>query len=84
MLVLYEHAMARKIRDMKFSALLHGADPKDLEDKEYEAVERKDNLLFGDPAEYAKMSEEERKEISDKMEKKFQSWAGVKKDGKRR
>lgn len=82
MLVLFEHAVERKIRDMKFSALLHGADPNDLEDKEYESVTtKKDNLLFGDPAEYKKMNEEERKEISDKMEKKFKGWAGVKKDG---
>jgi len=60
---------------MKFSAILHGADPKDLEDKDYEIVERKENLLFGDPAEYEKMSEEDRKELSDKMMTKFKKWS---------
>jgi len=72
---LYEYATKDKIKDMKFSAILHGADPKDLEDKEYESVDRKSNLLFGDPAEYANMSEEEKKELSDKMMKKFEKWS---------
>lgn len=80
-MVLHEHAVDRKIRDMKFSAVLHGADPKDMEDKEYAPVSRKDNLLFGDPAEYAKMSEEEKKILSEKMKKKFFAWSGVKRDG---
>lgn len=72
---MFEHATVRKIRDMKFSAILHGADPKDLEDKDYETIERKENLLFGDPAEYEKMSEEDRKELSDKMMTKFKKWS---------
>ena len=80
-MVLHEHAVDRKIRDMKFSAVLHGADPKDMEDKEYAPAVRKDNLLFGDPAEYAKMDEEEKKALSEKMKKKFFAWSGVKKDG---
>ena len=63
---------------MKFNAVLHGADPKDLEDKDYEVIDRKENLLFGDPAEYAKYSDEEKKEISDKMMAKFSKWAGAK------
>jgi hypothetical protein len=81
MLILYEHAVDRKIRDMKFSAVLHGADPKDLEDKEFEVVDRKNNLLFGEPAEYAKMNEEEKKVLSEKMKKKFFAWSGAKKNG---
>ena len=80
-MVLHEHAVDRKIRDMKFSAVLHGADPKDLEDKAFEAVNRKDNLLFGDPAEYVEMNEEEKKVLSEKMKKKFFAWSGVKKNG---
>jgi hypothetical protein len=81
-MVLHEHAVDRKIRDMKFSAVLHGADPKDMEDKEMGAVVRKDNLLFGDPAEYAKMDEEEKKVLSEKMKKKFFAWSGVRQDGR--
>lgn len=77
---LFEHATERKIRDMKFSAILHGADPKDLEGKEYEATERKDNLLFGDPAEYKEMSEEEKEALSEKMMKKFSKWSKDKKN----
>jgi hypothetical protein len=82
MLILHEHAVERKIRDMKFSAVLHGADPKEMEDKEYTVTKAKDNLMFGDPADYEKMSEEEKKALSSKMMKKFSSWAGAKKDGK--
>jgi len=80
-MLLHEHAMDRKIRDMKFSAVLHGADPKDLEDKELEPVKRMDNLQFGDPTEYANMTEEEKKDLSNKMRNRFMSWAGAKKDG---
>jgi hypothetical protein len=61
---------------MKFSAILHGANPKDLEDKEYTSAE--DNLLFGDPAEYEKMDEEEKKRLTKKMKRKFFAFAGVK------
>lgn len=81
MLILHEHAVERKIRDMKYSAILHGADPKELEGKEYTATKAKDNLLFGDPADYEKMNEEDRKALSDKMTRKFSSWAGAKRDG---
>lgn len=70
--------MDRKIRDMKFSAVLHGADPKDLEGKEMPSKARKDNLLFGDPEEYKNMGEEERNELSAKMMNKFSKWAKVK------
>jgi len=65
---------------MKFLAIMHGADPKELEKQDDPKI-RKDNLLFGDPAEYENMTEEERKELSDKMRKKFFTWAKVKKDG---
>lgn len=60
---------------MKFSAILHGADPKDLEDKDFESVNHKKDLLFGDPSEYENMSDEEKKEISDKMMAKFTKWS---------
>jgi len=80
-MTLYEHAMDRKVRDMKFSAILHGADPKELEDKEMPSSTKKDNLIFGDPAEYEKMSEEDKKKLSDKMRSKFFAWAGVKGNG---
>jgi len=73
--------MDRRIRDMKFSAILHGADPKELENKTDSPKVVKDNLLFGDPVDYKNMSEEERKDLSDKMRKKFMSWAGAKKNG---
>ena len=60
-MLLYEHAMEEKIREMKFSAILHGADPKDLEDKKITDVKRKENLIFGDPKDYDQMDEKARK-----------------------
>jgi len=65
--------MERKIRDMKFSAILHGADPKELEDKKMPSKSK--DLLFGDPEEYKKMDEKSKKELSDKMRSKFMDWA---------
>jgi len=73
--------MDRKIRDMKFSAVLHGADPASLEDKEELFKTTNDNLVFGDPADYEKLDEEEKKKLTDKMRKKFFQFAGVKENG---
>lgn len=82
MTLLYEYAVERKVREMKFSAVLHGADPKEIEDKEMPSPKTiKDNLLFGDPADYANMPEEERTRLSEKMRAKFFKFAGVKDDG---
>lgn len=72
---MFEHATVRKIRDMKFSAVLHGADPKELDGKDFESVNHKKDLLFGDPSDYEKMSEEDRKELSDQMMTKFTKWS---------
>ena len=64
---------------MKFSAVLHGADPKAIEDKEIPSSKTlKSNLQFGDPADYANLSETEKKELTEKMKGKFMKWAGVK------
>lgn len=65
---------------MKFSAMLHGADPKSLEDKKMSSVKKDNstNLLFGDPEEYKNWSEEKREEVSSMMMKKFVNWAGAK------
>lgn len=77
--MLYEHAMDQKIEEMKFSAVMHGADPKEMDMDS--STSSKDTSLFRDPKDYEGMSEEEKKEISDKMRKKFMHWAGAKKNG---
>jgi len=76
LLLLYEHALDRKIEDMKFSAIMHGADPKEMEADSPKAS--KGDMLFGDPKDYKNMSEQDRKDLSDKMKKKFMGWAGAK------
>lgn len=73
-MILYEHAMERKVQDLKFNAILHGADPKELEEKG-ESIERKNNLMFGDPEEYKDWSEEDRNKATEKMLGKFGKWA---------
>lgn len=67
---------------MKFSAVLHGADPASMEDKEEAFKTTNDNLMFGDPAEYEKLDEEEKKRLSDKMRNKFYQFAGVRENGR--
>lgn len=57
---------------MQFSAILHGADPKEFEEKE-EQVSK--GFLFGDPKDYEKMDEKTKKELTDKMKNKFMRWA---------
>ena len=66
--------MERKNDDLKYSAILHGADPEKLEEKNDE-VNNKEKLLFGDPEEYKKWTDEERNEATLKMEQKFKKWA---------
>ena len=63
---------------MKFSAILHGADPKELEDKKMPNVKNKTDLLFGDPEDYKHMDEQTKKNLSDKMKNRFMSWAKAK------
>jgi hypothetical protein len=77
-MLLHEHAIEQKIQEMKFSAILHGADPKELEDKKMSDVRKKNDLLFGDPKDYESMDEKTKKELSDKMKAKFMKWAKVK------
>jgi hypothetical protein len=78
-MILYNYALERKIRDMNFSAVLHGADPKELGVKDSAPKEK--DLVFGDPKDYANMTDEEKAELTKKMKKKFFRWAKVKEDG---
>jgi len=69
--MMVEHATKRKIKDMEYNAILHGADPKEFHKEE----DVKENLLFGDPQEYSNLSEAEKEELTRKMENKFKKWA---------
>lgn len=69
--------MNDKLEDMKFEAILHGANPKELG----EGKKSSGDMLFKDPAEYEEMTEKERKDLSDKMRSQLMSWAGAKKNG---
>lgn len=73
MTALLEYSSKRKNQEIKFLALLHGADPKDL-DLEDSSISN-ENLIFRDPADYEKMTEEERTELSNRMMAKFSGWA---------
>jgi hypothetical protein len=62
--VLASHADKREYEEFKIQAALHGAEIKDK--PSFEKPEN-DDLLFRDPKEYENLSEEERKELTDKM-----------------
>ncbi len=80
--MLHEHAIRRKEEDTRFLAIIHGADPGKLTDEEIPKTETlKNNLLFGDPKDYANMNETDKKELTEKMMNKFGSWAKVKRNG---
>jgi hypothetical protein len=74
-MVLYEDSIDRKNQDMKFLAILNGADPKELGGKE-SGKSTESGLLFGDPAEYEKMTKEKREELTKKMMAKFSPLVG--------
>ena len=69
--------MNDKLEDMKFDAILHGADPKEFK----EGKKSSGDMLFKDPAEYDNMTEKERKELSDKMKSQLMRWSGAKRNG---
>ncbi len=63
---LYEHNVKKEIELMKVQAMLHGIDIKTQGSKVLEKP-KEQNLLFGDPKEYEKMSQVEREELTKKM-----------------
>jgi hypothetical protein len=70
---LYELAVKRKVDDLNFQIKLHGGDPLEGDDLSPEVAKQKvkSNLLFGDPADYEKLDEGERQQLSEQMMKKF-------------
>ncbi len=83
---LYEASQKRKSCEYRFLAAIHGVDlPAEDEEKSTVAVEtaiekefeqaKPSNGLFGDPAEYEKMSENERSIASQALMAKFKNWA---------
>lgn len=64
---------------MKFHAAIHGVDlDKKKEEGWVEPKEVKQDLLFGDPADYDNYSEEEREKLTKKMMSKWGRWASTK------
>lgn len=79
--VLYENLTKREIERREFEAMLHGAEIKKDSSSIPEKSERKEKknlFMFGDPEEYKKMSDKERKELTMKMMGVHKSWASSK------
>ena len=68
MLGLFHYHQEREVRRMKFEAQIHGAE---IQIDGKSSVRPEENQLqgmqFGDPAEYEKMTPEERQALTDKM-----------------
>lgn len=83
---LYETAQNRKADEYRFLAAIHGVELPDKEsdnvvetfadevEKEFKQA-KPSNGLFGDPAEYAKMTDEEKTIASQNLMAKFKNWA---------
>ena len=67
MLVLFEDYQERQMEDRRFLAALRGINlDKEIKKHKGKQVEEK-TFMFGDPKEYEKMSDKERKEKTQKM-----------------
>jgi len=69
-----------QMSDWKFQAALQGIDI----DKVLKGKDQSSEELFGDPESYKNMSEEERKELTEKMKKRVASLMGPSLKGKKR
>lgn len=67
--------MKERIAEQKFQMALHGAEPADAPQSDFPKP-NKDNLLFGDPADYDKMTPAEREEKTQKMMAHWGRWIG--------
>ena len=80
---MFEQAQSRKEQEYRFLAAIHGVDIDKSDSKEVGEESIVDefekatpaNGLFGDPAEYEKMSEKEKTIASQKLMAKFKTWA---------
>lgn len=73
MLVLFEDYQERQMQERRFQAAIHGINL-DKEMKKQKNKEKEDgSFMFGSPEDYKKMSEEKRKELTEKMMGKHKS-----------
>lgn len=84
MVGLYEYKLKEDEEHLRFQAAIHGAK---LKETDRVSVSSKDNLkkpvpMFGDPAGYESLSQEEREEMTKKMMGKHKIWAGTAFEGK--
>lgn len=62
----------------KFLAALQGVDlDKQVNKAPKNKKDLQDNVIFGDPEDYKKMSEEERNKLTNQLMVKFKDWAGT-------
>jgi len=79
MVCLYNLGMKRRVADFKMNARIQGCTFKDDDTSDpYNQIPSVDAKvpLFGDPAAYEELSEDERNEMTQKMQGKHKTWAG--------
>jgi hypothetical protein len=72
-MILFDHTQKRKEDELRFLAIIHGAEFKDEKEEKKE-----DFFKFRDPKEYDHLSMEKRKELTKEMKLKHQVWASKK------
>lgn len=84
MLYLYGHVQRKKIDEWKILASMHGItikdEPKDSKDDMFDfgsnAPGPKNDMLFGDPADYENMTDDEKEALTQRMMSNHKQFAG--------
>jgi hypothetical protein len=76
---MYNYSNERRMEEFRFIASVHGVELDGDSSGETTKIEPTEKLvskgLFGDPADYAKMTDEQKAEATNNMMKKFRGWA---------
>jgi len=80
---LYEQATKQVFNEWKFQAGLHGVNLDNVEE-ETGTKKKDDNMLFKEPGSYDHLTQEERKELTEKMKAKFKGVKVFRKEGTNR
>jgi len=75
MLILFEQYQERQMQERRFLAGIHGINLDKEMKKQTNKTKEESSFMFGDPKEYEKMSDEEKKKKTNQMMGKHKTWA---------
>lgn len=76
MLVLFEQYQERQMQQRRFLAAIHGINLDKEMNKQKKQKKEDSSFVFGDPKEYEKMTEEEKKNKTEEMMGMHKAWSG--------